>query len=153
MHATNTLIGNWKLEYNRSKGKGEKRSSLNLIMAAAASNSNIGGLNLKETYFISHGSPMLSVDDAIPARQFLKSFRERLLSEKPQSILLVSAHWETSHPAVNAISGPSDTIYDFYNFPKPLYQVLIYTNASIFSNFSSFLHFSTLVRMRFVVSP
>lgn len=82
---------------------------------------SMGGL--KETYFISHGSPMLSVDDGIPARHFLKSFRQSLLADKPQSILMVSAHWETTVPAVNTVAGPSDTIYDFYNFPKPLYQL------------------------------
>ncbi|KAL1531176.1 4,5-DOPA dioxygenase extradiol-like [Salvia divinorum] len=79
--------------------------------------------SLSDTFFISHGSPMLSVDDAIPARHFLKSFGRTSLTDKPCSILMVSAHWETAQPAVNAIAGPSDTIYDFYNFPKPLYQL------------------------------
>ncbi|KAK4490503.1 hypothetical protein RD792_001183 [Penstemon davidsonii] len=80
-------------------------------------------LKMNETFYISHGSPMLSVDDSLPARPFLKSFQQRVLSQKPNSILIVSAHWETSDPAVNAVTGPSDTIYDFYNFPKHLYQL------------------------------
>lgn len=77
---------------------------------------------MKETFYISHGSPMLSVDDSLPARNFLKSF---LFPVKPKSILMISAHWETTFPTLNAIDGTSDTIYDFYNFPKPLYQVLL----------------------------
>lgn len=79
---------------------------------------------LKETFFISHGSPTLSTDDSIPARRFLISFQQRFLPEKkPNSILVVSAHWETTAPSVNVINGPSDTIYDFYGFPKPMYQL------------------------------
>ncbi|KAL2237828.1 4,5-DOPA dioxygenase extradiol [Sesamum indicum] len=78
---------------------------------------------LKDTFFISHGSPTLSIDDSLPARHFLKAFQQRVFPEKPNSILVVSAHWETKDPAVNAVHGPSDTIYDFYNFPKLMYQL------------------------------
>lgn len=86
--------------------------------------SSIGGM--KETLYISHGSPTLSIDDSLPARHFLKSFTHKVsLSERPTSILIVSAHWETDSPAVNLISGPNDTIYDFYGFPKPMYQVCL----------------------------
>ncbi|PIN22816.1 Stizolobate synthase [Handroanthus impetiginosus] len=77
----------------------------------------------KDTFFISHGSPTLAIDDSLPARHFLKVFRQRVLPEKPSSILIVSAHWETAEPTVNAVNGPSDTIYDFYGFPKPMYQI------------------------------
>ncbi|KAL8064729.1 hypothetical protein ABFX02_01G110400 [Erythranthe guttata] len=80
-------------------------------------------LNMNETFYISHGSPTLAIDDSQPARHFLQSFRQRVLTQKPNSILVVSAHWETTHPTVNLINGTSDTIYDFYNFPKPMYQL------------------------------
>lgn len=58
-----------------------------------------------------------------PARHFLESLG-RLLP-RPRAILSVSAHWETAQPAV---SNPpvNTTIYDFYNFPPPLYE-LTYT--------------------------
>lgn len=79
---------------------------------------------MKETLFISHGSPTLSIDDSLPARHFLKSFTQKVsLSQRPTSILVISAHWETDTPAVNVISGANDTIYDFYGFPKPMYQI------------------------------
>ncbi|KAL0411665.1 UNVERIFIED_CONTAM: 4,5-DOPA dioxygenase extradiol [Sesamum latifolium] len=78
---------------------------------------------IKETFYISHGSPTLSIDDSLPARHFLKSFRQKVLSEKPKAILIISGHWETSEPAVNAVSGPSETIYDFYGFPDIMYKL------------------------------
>ncbi|KAL0436467.1 UNVERIFIED_CONTAM: 4,5-DOPA dioxygenase extradiol [Sesamum radiatum] len=78
---------------------------------------------IKETFYISHGSPTLSIDDSLPARHFLKSFREKVLSEKPKAILIISGHWETTEPAVNAVSGPSETIYDFYGFPDVMYKL------------------------------
>ncbi|KAF9608525.1 hypothetical protein IFM89_009891 [Coptis chinensis] len=78
---------------------------------------------LMDTFFISHGSPTLSIDDSLPARHFLKSWEDKVFQEKPKSILVISGHWETSEPTVNVIDGPNDTIYDFYGFPKPMYQL------------------------------
>lgn len=86
-----------------------------IIMATAAA--------MNQTFYISHGSPTLSIDDSLPARHFLKSFRQKVLSDKPKAILIISAHWETSEPEVNAVSGPSDTIYDFYGFPDSMYRL------------------------------
>ncbi|KAL8496737.1 hypothetical protein ACS0TY_020418 [Phlomoides rotata] len=77
---------------------------------------------IQETFYISHGSPTISIDDSLPARPFLKSFRHKILLEKPKTILVNLGHWETSEPAVNAISGLSETIYDFYRFPDKMYQ-------------------------------
>ncbi|XP_052195099.1 4,5-DOPA dioxygenase extradiol-like [Diospyros lotus] len=83
----------------------------------------MGRLETKETFFISQGSPTLSIDESLPARHFLKSFREKVYgSAAPTAILIISGHWETSHPAVTAVSGPSPTIYDFYGFPAEMYQ-------------------------------
>nr|QED20611.1 4,5-dioxygenase-like protein [Pleiospilos compactus subsp. canus] len=76
-----------------------------------------------ETFYVSHGSPMLSVDESLPARQFFKSWREKILSEKPKSILIVSGHWDTDEPSLTAGDGCCDTIHDFYGFPAPLYKL------------------------------
>jgi len=78
-----------------------------------------------DTFFLSHGSPTLSIDEAIPARHFFKSWLPaRVAGDRPpRAILVVSGHWETATPAVNVIRGTNDTIHDFYGFPKPMYQV------------------------------
>lgn len=86
----------------------------------AAEHKNTG---IQDTFYISHGSPTLSIDDSLPARHFLKSFRQKCLADRPKAILIISGHWETSDPAVNAVSGPSGTIYDFYGFPDQMYRL------------------------------
>ncbi|GMG99875.1 hypothetical protein Nepgr_001715 [Nepenthes gracilis] len=78
--------------------------------------------SIKEVFYISHGSPTLSIDESLPARHFLKSWREKIFSPKPRAILVISGHWETDVPTVNAVDR-CETIYDFYNFPKPMYQL------------------------------
>ncbi|KAL3618625.1 hypothetical protein CASFOL_037707 [Castilleja foliolosa] len=78
---------------------------------------------MNQTFYISHGSPTLSIDDSLPARGFLKTFQQKVLPEKPKAILIISGHWETSEPAVNAVSGLSETIHDFYGFPEEMYRL------------------------------
>ncbi|MBK8841085.1 MAG: dioxygenase [Hyphomonadaceae bacterium] len=70
--------------------------------------------------FVSHGSPMLALEDA-EARDFLKRL-PALLPERPKAILMVSAHWERLRPAVNAPPA-NETIHDFGGFPPALYQI------------------------------
>lgn len=81
-----------------------------------------------DTFFISHGSPTLSIDDSLPARHFLKSWQDQVLTSRPNSILIISGHWETSVPTINVVDR-NDTIYDFYGFPRSMYQVM---NISIY---------------------
>jgi 4,5-DOPA dioxygenase extradiol len=84
------------------------------------------GAQAMDTFYLSHGSPTLSIDDSIPARHFFKSWLPARVTgddHTPRAILVVSGHWETATPAVNVIRGTNDTIYDFYGFPKPMYQV------------------------------
>lgn len=70
--------------------------------------------------FVSHGSPMLAIEDA-EARDFLKTLPS-LLPEKPKAILMVSAHWERLRPTVNAPAA-NETIHDFGGFPEALYKL------------------------------
>ena len=69
--------------------------------------------------FLSHGAPTLPLTDT-PARTFLGHLAQQI--ERPKAILVVSAHWETQRPAVNAVAW-NDTIHDFYGFPRPLYDL------------------------------
>jgi 4,5-DOPA dioxygenase extradiol len=72
------------------------------------------------TLFVSHGSPMLALRDS-PARRFLQGLGKSL--ERPQAILVVSAHWETrGNPAVSLAPRPA-TIHDFGGFPRALFEI------------------------------
>lgn len=70
--------------------------------------------------FLSHGAPTLPIENA-EVGDFLRSLGkgER---ERPKAILVVSAHWETDVPTVNAVAV-NDTIHDFSGFPPELYRL------------------------------
>lgn len=70
--------------------------------------------------FVSHGAPTLPLTD-VPARRFLQTLGS-VLHEQPKAVLVISAHWETARPAVNAVAI-NDTIHDFYGFPQALYEM------------------------------
>ena len=72
------------------------------------------------TLFISHGSPMLAIEDS-PAREFLLSYGREI--GKPRAIVVASAHFGTSRPAVVGDAKPS-MIYDFGGFPDALYHIV-----------------------------
>ncbi len=69
--------------------------------------------------FLSHGAPTLPLTET-PAREFLKQLGGTL--ERPKAILVISAHWETEVPTVNAVAV-NETIHDFFGFPRPLYDL------------------------------
>ncbi|KAJ8769188.1 hypothetical protein K2173_000963 [Erythroxylum novogranatense] len=79
-------------------------------------------MGMKDTFYLSHGSPMLSIDGSIEARSFFQSWQDQVLKERPSSILVISGHWDTDEPFVNVVQQ-NDTIYDFYGFPKPMYKL------------------------------
>ncbi len=69
--------------------------------------------------FIGHGSPM----NAIQQNDFTAALRKTGAKlPKPKAIMVVSAHWLTKGTFVTASSKP-EVIYDFYGFPKEMYQV------------------------------
>lgn len=71
------------------------------------------------TIFLSHGSPMLALQDS-PARRFLQTLGATL--PRPRAIVVVSAHWETRVPAVSLAERP-ETIHDFGGFPRALFEL------------------------------
>ncbi len=74
---------------------------------------------MQPALFISHGAPTLPFED-VAARTFLRSLGADLA--RPAAILVVSAHWETAVPTVNAVTH-NDTIHDFHGFPRALYRL------------------------------
>ena len=71
------------------------------------------------TLFVSHGSPMMVLEDT-PARRFLLELGGRI--GKPKAVLAVSAHWLTQVPTLGLAARP-DKIDDMYGFPPALYQM------------------------------
>lgn len=77
---------------------------------------------MSETFpslFVSHGSPMLALSHT-PARDFLAGLATTL--PRPRAVLVISAHWETDTPMVNAVAR-NETIHDFFGFPRALYEL------------------------------
>ena len=69
--------------------------------------------------FLSHGAPSLPLEGGETGAAW------RRLGEslpKPSSILMISAHWETSVPTVSRAVSP-ETIHDFSGFPAELYRL------------------------------
>jgi 4,5-DOPA dioxygenase extradiol len=69
--------------------------------------------------FLAHGNPM----NALADNDFTRSLT--LLAaelDRPEAILVVSAHWETNGTRVLDLAEPP-TIHDFGGFPRELYEV------------------------------
>ena len=72
------------------------------------------------TIFVSHGSPMLALQDT-PARRFLQGLGKSL--GRPRAIVVVSAHWETRGGPALSLAPHPETIHDFGGFPRALFEM------------------------------
>lgn len=69
--------------------------------------------------FVGHGSPMNAIED----NEFTKGWEDMAKAiPKPRAILSISAHWYLDGTNVMDSLNPK-TIYDFYGFPKKLFEV------------------------------
>lgn len=71
------------------------------------------------TLFLSHGSPMLAVEDSAAGR-FLDGLAEQL--PHPKAIVIASAHFTADRPALGADPRPA-TVHDFGAFPAELFRI------------------------------
>ena len=69
--------------------------------------------------FVSHGSPMIAIEDSRFARGLDALGRDL---PRPRAILSVSAHWYVAGTQTTAAAHPG-TIHDFGGFPEPLYRI------------------------------
>jgi 4,5-DOPA dioxygenase extradiol len=78
-------------------------------------------------FFIGHGNPM----NAIQNNSFTQSLENigHSIIEKPNAILVISAHWLTQGTQITVSENPT-ILYDFYGFPKELYQVQYHAKGS-----------------------
>jgi 4,5-DOPA dioxygenase extradiol len=72
------------------------------------------------TLFVSHGSPMLAIQDS-PARRFLQDLGKDL--PRPKAIVIVSAHWESQGGPAVSLANELETIHDFGGFPAALFEI------------------------------
>lgn len=71
------------------------------------------------TLFLSHGSPMLAIEDSAAGR-FIDDLGQRL--PRPRAVVVASAHFLADRPMLGGNAHPH-TIHDFGGFPAPLYEI------------------------------
>lgn len=77
-------------------------------------------MTIQPTLFISHGSPMLAIEDS-PARRFLQQLGASL--PRPKAILVASAHWEAAEGSAVSFAPHPKTMHDFGGFSAELFSI------------------------------
>ncbi|KAI9315058.1 Extradiol ring-cleavage dioxygenase, class III enzyme, subunit B [Zopfochytrium polystomum] len=77
-------------------------------------------------YFLAHGSPMWIVSPEDNGPRALAALGKKILASgpnRPKSLLVVSAHWETDNGLKITTAAKHDLLYDYYGFPPEFYDV------------------------------
>lgn len=72
-----------------------------------------------KSLFLCHGGPTIVVENNEYTR-FLKELGNKI---KPKAIVIFTAHWESEITTISSVEGNYDMIYDFYGFPRELYEM------------------------------
>ncbi|ODV82102.1 Extradiol aromatic ring-opening dioxygenase [Suhomyces tanzawaensis NRRL Y-17324] len=86
-------------------------------------------------YFVSHGGPTFMYGQSngdVGAYKHLQQLGAQIKAWKPDYIVVLSAHWQSSAPNLIEVATVADQeenplIYDFYGFPKYMYQEEFHT--------------------------
>lgn len=102
-----------------------RREILQLLAAAGVTGRALSadaarGPGKAPALFVSHGSPMASVDSDDYTAALAKWGRGLA---KPRAIVVVSAHWQTRGGILVTASQRPETIHDFGGFPDALYRL------------------------------
>ena len=69
--------------------------------------------------FLAHGSPMMAIENN-KYTEFLNSLGK---SMNPKAIVVFTAHWDSDLLTISSMEDSYNTIYDFYGFPRELYEI------------------------------
>lgn len=69
--------------------------------------------------FLCHGGPTIVVEK----NEYTTFLRELGNNIKPKAIVVFTAHWESEITTISSVEGKYDMIYDFYGFPRELYEM------------------------------
>jgi len=69
--------------------------------------------------FLAHGSPMMAIEE----NEYTKFLNDLGNNLKPKAIVVFTAHWDSNLLTISASDSIYNTIYDFYGFPRELYEM------------------------------
>ncbi len=92
------------------------------LLSPLANGLNRGDRGRAPAMFIGHGDPMNVIQDSNFTQEWERIGKVLASGDKPLAILCVSAHWQSDETLVSTTSG-TDLIYDFYGFPKKMYNL------------------------------
>lgn len=69
--------------------------------------------------FLAHGSPMMAIEE----NEYTKFLNNLGKNIKPKAIVVFTAHWDSNTLTISASDSIYSTIYDFYGFPRELYEI------------------------------